>query len=159
MKALTKRDLLSIDRFIVHCSDSDYAYHDDISVINKWHMERGWVCVGYHFFIKKNGEVQYGRPIKYVGAHCKSFNHNSIGICLSGSTMFDPITQYKALRVLFKQLLIAFGLFSVPRDTFKIFHHRDLNPHKTCPNFDLDRDANIYVPKRQKDNTDYLSDP
>ena len=156
LKELEVRSINTIRDFIVHCSDSDYDYHDDISVIDEWHKERGWTCVGYHYFIKKNGEFQRGRPVGTIGAHCKGHNHNSVGICLSGKTDFNTI-QYRALRGVFKRLLISFNMFGTRRSNFYIFHHRDYNPNKTCPNFDLDKDANIYIPGYKSTSTDYLS--
>lgn len=156
LKELEVRSIDSIRDFIVHCSDSDYDYHDDISVIDEWHKERGWTCVGYHFFIRKNGEYQRGRPIRYVGAHCKGHNYNSIGICLAGKTEFEQI-QYKMLKTIFHKLLITFDMSYAHRSNFYIFHHRDYNPNKTCPNFDLAKDANIYAPGYKSNSTDYLN--
>ena len=42
----------TVDRVFIHCSDSDWKHHDDISVIRKWHVdENGWGDVGYHYFM------------------------------------------------------------------------------------------------------------
>ncbi len=53
--------------------------------IHRWHIDRGWSGIGYHFFIRKNGEVWRGRPEDRVGAHTVSYNANSIGICFEGN--------------------------------------------------------------------------
>ena len=51
----------------------DRAEDDDVEIIRKWHVEgNGWSDIGYHYFIKKDGEVMYfwlkarrpGRPRK-----------------------------------------------------------------------------------------------
>jgi N-acetylmuramoyl-L-alanine amidase len=50
--------------------------------INKWHEDLGGI--GYHFVIKRNGDIQRGRPLNKEGVHADENGHNkySIGICL-----------------------------------------------------------------------------
>lgn len=123
-----------ISKIIVHCSDSDYPKHDDISVIRKWHVdERGWRDVGYHFFIKSDGQVQVGRPVEQVGAHVKNHNRDSIGICLHGRHNFTE-KQFNALKSLLFDLIRQFDL-----TTNDVYGHRDFDSKKTCPNFDVKR--------------------
>ena len=57
-----------MSNIILHCSDSNNAKHDDVSIINQWHKEKGWNSCGYHYFIKKNGELQTGRFEDEIGA-------------------------------------------------------------------------------------------
>ena len=78
----------TINKIILHCSDSDNVGHDNIDEIRRWHLLKNWLDIGYHFFITKSGELQYGRPLWMEGAHCKEYNKNSIGICLSGKEDF-----------------------------------------------------------------------
>jgi hypothetical protein len=127
------REIRLINKLILHCSDSDNPLHDDISVIKQWHLERGFIDVGYHFFIKKDGTIQIGRPIYMIGAHCAGQNLSSLGICFSGKTAFTA-KQFKAA----KQLCISL------RDNYKIkeidvYLHNHFNKNKTCPNFNLDK--------------------
>ncbi len=56
----------------------------DISDVDKWHKARGWGGVGYHYFIKRDGTTQAGRPLDKVGAHVKGHNYQSWGVCLAG---------------------------------------------------------------------------
>ena len=53
--------------------------------IHSWHLANGWVGIGYHFFVRKNGSVYRGRPETVVGAHAGNNNYDSIGICFEGS--------------------------------------------------------------------------
>ena len=118
-----------INKVIIHCSDSDIPAHDDISVIDKWHKERGWSGVGYHFFIKSNGDIQIGREMHEVGAHCYGHNSDSVGICLHGKTEFTEI-QFRHLNNLIQSLLKQFpGILEVEG------HYAYSN--KTCPNFNV----------------------
>ena len=99
----------AIDKIILHCSDSDNAKHDDVSIINQWHKEKGWNSCGYHYFIKKNGELQTGRFEDKIGAHCKRHNSTSIGVCLSGKTAFTE-QQYDTAVLLVKNIMERYKL-------------------------------------------------
>lgn len=60
------------------------------ATIHAWHLARGWAGIGYHFVIRKNGDIERGRPLEMIGAHAGSgVNGSSIGICLSGDFMQD----------------------------------------------------------------------
>ena len=39
---------------------------------------------GYHYVIKRDGQIELGRPIEKIGAHVKGYNKSSIGICYCG---------------------------------------------------------------------------
>ncbi|MFZ2619777.1 MAG: N-acetylmuramoyl-L-alanine amidase [Alphaproteobacteria bacterium] len=117
----------NITKHIVHCSDST---HGDVAEIRRWHLERGWRDVGYHFIIRRDGEVEVGRPVNEAGAHCQGFNAESIGTCLVGKDTFTP-EQFIALKRLHRGLKEQF-----PR--VQLFGHCELNTQgKTCPNFDV----------------------
>ena len=52
----------------------------------------GWSGVGYHYLVRKNGEVWEGRPDNTVGAHAGASNNgHTIGICFEGN--FHPSTR------------------------------------------------------------------
>lgn len=73
-----------IDRVFLHCSASDRPEHDDVTVMRKWHLERGFNDVGYHYFIRKSGEIQVGRDINQTPAAQEGHNTGTIAICLHG---------------------------------------------------------------------------
>lgn len=127
-----KRNISRIDKILVHCSDSDVEKHDDISVINTWHLERGWICVGYHYFIckKEKGLIQYGRPIQYSGAHCKGHNKFSVAICLAGRNEFSR-DQFTSLGFLISSIR------TILEQDIDVATHHDYDSGKTCPNFRL----------------------
>jgi hypothetical protein len=127
------REIKNINKIIIHCSDSDIHAHDDISVIRKWHLERGFNDVGYHFFVKKNGIVQTGRAIHMIGAHCVNQNLTSIGICLSGKINFTE-TQFIHARELCEALMDRYKI-----KESGIYPHCYFSKNKTCPNFNLEK--------------------
>lgn len=120
-----------VNKIIVHCSASDVPEHDDIEVIRRWHLARGWKDIGYHHFIDKAGRIFRGRKCSEVGAHCKGENGNSIGICLSGLHLFTG-DQFESLEYLINRTCFIHEI-----DRREVYEHGYFNPQKTCPNFDL----------------------
>ena len=80
-----------IDSIVIHCSATREGQDVRASDIDRWHKERGFNQIGYHFVIDLDGTVENGRPLSMAGAHCadrglsgKSYNLHSIGICYVG---------------------------------------------------------------------------
>lgn len=65
---------------IFHCSAVMPSQTSSI----EWHVAKGWNEPGYHYNIRRNGDVEIGRPENVVGAHYLNYNRNSIGICYEG---------------------------------------------------------------------------
>ncbi len=53
--------------------------------IQRWHFDRGWATVGYHFVISPSGRIFGGRPVDRLGAHVLGHNAGTVGICLMGN--------------------------------------------------------------------------
>lgn len=131
-------DSSNVKFLVVHCSASKPSMKVDAKVIDRWHRQRGFLGLGYHFVINRNGLVEKGRPITQPGAHAKGFNEKSIGVCLVGGLdeegkSEDNFTddQHAALAELLGELLIQF-----PKA--QILGHRDLpGVKKDCPCFDV----------------------
>ena len=75
-----------IDKIIVHCSATKPSHDIDVKEVDKWHKKRGWSGIGYHFFIKRGGQIEIGRSLEKQGAHTKGHNKSSIGICYAGGS-------------------------------------------------------------------------
>ena len=76
-----------IKYIVVHCSD--ISGHDNAEDIHKLHLSFGWEGIGYHKVIKKNGEIENGRPEFWKGAHVYNHNQESLGVCLIGKNQFS----------------------------------------------------------------------
>ena len=143
-----------IDEIIIHCSDSPEGRNDKAEDIRRWHKQRGFNDIGYHYVIDLDGTIEQGRPINQAGAHCTGHNRNSIGICYiggaywrdgvnakgkpikgkDGKTMLMPkdtrtVAQYDALTKLLKELKEQY-----PNAT--IHGHYEFAA-KACPSFDV----------------------
>lgn len=53
--------------------------------IQRWHRQRGFATVGYHFVVSPSGRVFRGRPVDRLGAHVLRHNAGTVGICLMGN--------------------------------------------------------------------------
>lgn len=104
----------------------------DVESIHAQHLKQGWAGIGYHYYIRKDGTVYQGRPIQYVGSHCKGNNSCSIGVCLEGNFLKEKPTdeQLKAAKELYKHIKKMFN------KVYKAINHRDVYPTK-CPVYDI----------------------
>ncbi len=78
-----------IDMFIIHCSATGPSQRCTVQDIDRWHRQRGFAGIGYHYVIYRDGTIVKGRPDDVVGAHCKGHNSHSIGICYVGGLDAD----------------------------------------------------------------------
>lgn len=85
---LEKRKLTR--RIILHHAESSNCTAEDI---HRWHLDRGWAGIGYHFFVRKDGTIYRGRPEDCVGAHAYGSNYDSIGICAEGKYNEEEMTE------------------------------------------------------------------
>jgi N-acetyl-anhydromuramyl-L-alanine amidase AmpD len=119
-----------IDRVFVHCSASDYPHHDNIATMRQWHLERGWSDVGYHFFIRKDGTLEIGRPIDKTPAAQAGHNRGTIAICLHGLSK-DKFTA--AQKATLRTLCVLINQAYAGRLTF---HGHCEVANKSCPVLD-----------------------
>lgn len=133
------KPIKSVDYLVIHCSATKDTQDIGAAEIRKWHRERGWFDIGYHYVIRRDGTVEKGRPDTQPGAHARGFNHVSLGICLVGGVADDgkkpeanfTAEQWEALHVLVEDLLCDYPHADV-------LGHRDLpNVNKGCPSFDV----------------------
>lgn len=117
------------DYFVLHHRAGD----GNLDSIHTQHISQGYSGIGYHFYIRKNGEIFSGRPLNKVGAHCLDHNDVSIGICFEGNFEIEKPTpeQIKSGQELIKYL---WGIYP----NAKVVRHKDLNA-TACPgkNFDI----------------------
>ncbi len=105
--------------------------------IDRYHRSLGWIGCGYHYVIPTDGSIEPGRPDEMVGAHCKNHNRHSIGVCYIGgldSNGQPADTRIEAQRTALRILL---GRLRRQYPQALIVGHRDLEPRKACPCFDV----------------------
>lgn len=127
----------TIDTIIIHCSATKANQDIGAKEIDRWHRARGWLKIGYHLVIRRDGTTEFGRPLHQAGAHAKDHNANSIGICLVGglSTRGRPYMNFND-----EQMITLLHWLREYRKQFpgaRIIGHNEVNPQKACPSFDV----------------------
>ena len=98
-----------IDTIIVHCSATKAGQDFTAVDIDRWHRERGFDGIGYHYVIRLDGQIEKGRDVALPGAHCRGWNVRSIGVCYIGGLDAEghpADTMTKAQRRVLYQLII-----------------------------------------------------
>lgn len=145
------KKLERVDYLVVHCSATPRtATAIQARDIDAWHRRRGWLKIGYHFVIKRDGTIERGRELDEVGSHVQGFNSRSIGICMIGGGDNIPnsvhnfeVRQFSSLELILRDLKRR-------HPNAEVLGHRDLSPDKdqdgvieshewlkTCPTFDV----------------------
>ena len=125
-----------ITEIIVHCSATPEGKDFAVADITRWHKQRGFRTIGYHYVVYRDGSVHLGRPEGEIGANCTGHNAVSIGVCYIGGLAADGKTakdtrtkeQREALTMLLRRLRAKYP-------NAKIYGHRDFAA-KACPSFD-----------------------
>ena len=139
-----------IDSIIIHCSATKAGQDFTAADIDRWHRERGFNGIGYHYVVCLDGRLEKGRDISLIGAHCKGWNEHSIGICYIGGldgNGYPADTRTNAQkRVLYQLIMDLKREYNVAQ----VLGHRDTSPDlngngviepyeyvKACPCFDV----------------------
>lgn len=124
-----------INEIIIHCSATKEGKEFSASDIDRWHRERGFNCIGYHYVVKLDGVIERGRYEEAIGAHCVGHNAHSIGICYIGGldryTMEPKDTRTEAQKKALDSLLRS---LKTKYPNAIIRGHRDF-AQKECPCF------------------------
>ncbi|WP_294602563.1 N-acetylmuramoyl-L-alanine amidase [Bacteroides sp. GD17] len=142
-----------INYIVVHCSATREGYALTPEALEAEHRRRGFRGTGYHYYIRRDGNVLGTRSLELPGAHVKGHNRYSVGICYEGGldsrgNPKDTRTpeQRSALRLLVYQLLKQFP-------SARVCGHRDFSPDlngdgtveprewvKQCPCFEVSKE-------------------
>lgn len=125
-----------INEIIVHCTATAEGKDYTIDDIRRWHLNRDFSDIGYHYVIYRDGSINKGRDVSKIGAHCIGHNSHSIGVCYVGGCNYlgvlpkDTRTdeQKASLLSLLRELKEKYPKAS-------IHSHKDF-ANKACPSFD-----------------------
>lgn len=126
-----------LDHVVVHHSafpsariDGREAEERHVREIERWHRERGFLAIGYHFLVAPSGRVYRGRPLDRMGAHVQGHNRGTVGICLLGDFERERPTAAALASLEFVRTRLVPGGASVP-----LRGHREHDGHETnaCP--------------------------
>jgi len=124
-----------ITEIIVHCTATPYRRDVTVGDITRYHRQRGFETVGYHYVVRLDGTVEQGRPVDYVGAHCLGHNAYSIGVAYVGG--LDAAGRPADTRTPAQRAALACLIVDLKRkyDHATVHGHREFAA-KACPCFD-----------------------
>lgn len=130
----------STTMIILHCAATPEGKDYKASDIKKWHKQRGFEDIGYHYIIDLDGTIEKGRDESMQGAHCTGKNAVSIGICYVGGcdkNMKPKDTRtYKQKQSLLELVHKLLDKYNIPLS--KVYGHRTFSS-KACPSFSNDQ--------------------
>ncbi len=137
-----------VNRIIIHCSATPEGKDYTVQQIRQWHTTpkpkgNGWRDIGYHIVIYRDGSVHEGRPIGEIGAHCKGYNANSIGICYIGGCAADGKTPKDTRTEAQRAALIRLVADLKTRYPRATVHGHNEFANKACPSFIVKNDPDI----------------
>lgn len=130
----------TIHTAILHCAAVPSGWYLNrtavqmVAEVRRWHLERGFNDIGYHYLIAPSGSVAVGRPLNKEGAHVAGHNKGTVGILLietvriTAVKTFDHYFEYNQLlacRALIKGLNVS-----------DVKGHNDYSA-KLCPGFSV----------------------
>ena len=122
----------NIEYIVVHCSDTPDKKNLSALDIHEMHLGFGWNGIGYHKIIQRNGVIENGRPLYWVGAHAYGYNEKSISICLIGKKNFTK-EQFTSLKKFLDWSKATYPMSKI------VGHYEITKSKKTCPNFDVNK--------------------
>ena len=69
---------------VIHCSATREDRSYTVQQLRSDHISRGFIDIGYPYYIRRDGTLTQHRRHDEAGAHCRPFNRCSLGICYEG---------------------------------------------------------------------------
>lgn len=141
-----KYNLLNNVKFIaIHCAATPATSDIGAAEIERWHRQRGFRTIGYHYVIRRDGTIENGRDPTAPGAHERKINKVSLAVCLVGGSPpagspefkrglgennYTP-AQWASLEAIVRKL-------KREHPAAEVIGHRDVpGVAKACPSFDV----------------------
>ena len=125
-----------INKIIIHCSATPEGRNVTVKEIDRWHRDRGFSQIGYHWVVYLDGTIHKGRDESLAGAHTVGHNADSIGVCYVGGVdkqMKPKDTRTHVQRIALKELVRNLQ----ERYPGTTIHGHNEFAAKACPSFDV----------------------
>ena len=136
-----KKVYIQPNKIIIHCSATPRGVDYNANDIDKWHRNRGFSKIGYHYVIRLNGSIEKGREENEMGAHCLGQNMDSIGICYIGGLSRDKQTpedtRTEAQKIALKGLVDSLKKKYREKGIILTVHGHNEFANKACPCFNV----------------------
>lgn len=132
---MNKRE--TTNKIIIHCSATRPSMDTDAATIDRWHRERGWLKIGYHFVIKRDGTIEEGRDVDEVGAHAKGHNSTSVSVCMIGGMSEDmTVSENNFTEPQWESLGAVVDTLTQRYPNAEVIGHNEVSD-KACPSFNV----------------------
>ena len=128
---------IKTDTLVIHCAATKPGMDIGVEEITKWHTDRGFDTIGYHYVIRRSGVVEKGRAEDAEGAHAIAVNGTSIGICLVGGVNDNLEWENNFAEAQFRSLKSLIILLKNKYPIEKTIGHYEVESKKECPSFNV----------------------
>lgn len=80
----------SVRYIVIHCSATPEDCPYSVEQLRSDHRKKGFPEIGYHFYVRRSGEIVPCRSIIFQGAHVRHHNQESVAICYEGGLSSSP---------------------------------------------------------------------
>lgn len=87
------RDRAVTEFIVIHASATPPTQDIGAAELDRRHRAQGWLGIGFHWVIRRDGKVEPGRREASVGAHDPALNATSIGVCMVGGVAKDGTSE------------------------------------------------------------------
>ena len=150
---MTPLDPNDVRYIVIHITDS---YYGNVATIDRWHKQKGWSAIGYHWLILgsfptkyrweskrpdiySDGKIQQGRSEEFRGAHVKGKNWQTIGVAMVGKNGNFSAAQINSALHVCRELKARFP------NIIEIKGHTEFDSNKSCPDLDLNLFRNWFT--------------
>ena len=121
---------------MIHCTATPVERVLTVADIDRYHREKGYKSIGYHFVIHQDGRIEEGRSLAQPGAHCYGWNSSAIGIAYIGG--LDAAGKPADTRTAQQKAAIRglIGRLCTLLEIRRILGHNEVSD-KPCPCFDV----------------------
>lgn len=134
-----KKFIRPISEIIIHCTATPQGRDLHVADITRYHLQRGFETIGYHYLVMLDGRVEQGRGADFIGAHCLGHNDRSIGVAYVGGIGKDgkpTDTRTPAQRLALSKLVAELR----QRYPSATVHGHCEFAAKACPCFDVKKE-------------------
>lgn len=141
----------AVNKFYIHCSATDHGgkYYRGArlaNTIDRWHKERGFDGIGYHFTIDKGGLLAMGRDTEKTPAAQYKHNTGTLAVCVHGL-----VKEKFSCKSMIRLMDLCLHINHIYDGKISFHGHCETSSYKTCPVFDyksvlqLDEQGNLGI--------------
>lgn len=135
---------MKVQEIIIHCSSTKEGQDFKAIDVDRWHKQRGFKKIGYHYLIDLDGTIEKGRAENENGAHTVGHNAIALGVCYVGG--LDKNGKPKDTRTLPQKAAMSVLIDTLRREygNIPVYGHCQFAA-KACPCFDAFSEYNYIL--------------